>query len=163
MQNGFDPCFHHAKRNRTHMTCKTGLCKTFQNKFKCFHCHYKNLCQPHTINPGNNYFAKFSQMFCKVRLQNFCGSQSWLQFFCIFFAKLLQFFRKFSGRHRSLLLQMLSHTLWPFWEPNSDTTQNRVCEFRTDFTWCSEEVLHCLCTGVTCMCALQKWLRVVSH
>ena len=37
MQNGFDPCFHHAKRNRTHMTWKTRLCKTFQSKFKCFH------------------------------------------------------------------------------------------------------------------------------
>ena len=39
MQNGFDPCFHHAKRNRTHMTCKNkAVQKTFQNKFKCFHC-----------------------------------------------------------------------------------------------------------------------------
>ena len=37
MQNGFDPCSYHAKRNRTHMTCKTRLCKTFQSKFKCFH------------------------------------------------------------------------------------------------------------------------------
>ena len=43
MQNGFDPCSHHAKRNRTHMICKTRLCKTFQCKFKCFHCQLGTL------------------------------------------------------------------------------------------------------------------------
>ena len=43
MQNGFDPCSHHAKRNRPHMPCTTRLCKTFQSKFKCFHCQLGTL------------------------------------------------------------------------------------------------------------------------
>ena len=39
----FRSMVHHAKRKRTHVTCKTRLCKTFQNKFKCFHCQLGTL------------------------------------------------------------------------------------------------------------------------
>ena len=51
MQNGFDPCFHHAKRNRTHMTCKTRLCKNFPKQVQVLPLSAGNLGRSHKSTP----------------------------------------------------------------------------------------------------------------
>ena len=51
MQNGFDPCFHHAKRNRTHMTCKNKAVQNFPKQVQVLPLSAGNLGRSHKSTP----------------------------------------------------------------------------------------------------------------